>query len=60
MEKYGYSPSLQAIARLPISDRYQLLEKHVAGTAADFANHSALTEFSEVDIDDWDAADGEA
>ena len=54
-QKYRQPSSLQNIARLPIDERHQLLEKHVAKMAEDFANEPALTEFSEIDMDDWSA-----
>lgn len=59
MEKYGRPSSLQEIAQLPLHERHQVLEKYIAETAEDFANDPALTEFSEVDIDDWGVNDGE-
>jgi predicted Holliday junction resolvase-like endonuclease len=54
-EKNDYHLSLQEIARLPIQKRHELLEKHIAEIAEDFANDPALTEFSELDMDDWNA-----
>ena len=54
-QKYSHHLSLQEIARLPVNERHQLLEEHVAETAEDFASDPALTEFSEIDMDDWSA-----
>lgn len=45
--------SMQEIARLPIHERHQLLKQYVPAMAEDFANDPALTEFSELDVDDW-------
>ena len=49
------SLSLREIVKLPVGDRHKLLSHYVADTAEDFANDSALTEFAELDVNDWDA-----
>ena len=48
-------PSLREIVRLPIPERHKILEKYVPAMAADFATDPALTEFSDLDMDDWNA-----
>jgi predicted Holliday junction resolvase-like endonuclease len=53
--KHDYRLSLQEIARLPIHKRHELLEEQIAEIAEDFANDPALTEFSELDMNDWSA-----
>ena len=47
--------SMQEIARLPIRERHQLLKQYIPGMINDFENDPAMTEFSEVDIDQWGA-----
>lgn len=45
--------SMQEIARLPISERHQRLKQYIPAMAEDFKDDPALTEFSEIDMDDW-------
>jgi hypothetical protein len=45
--------SMQEIAQLPIHERHQYLQPYIPAMAEDFANDPALTEFSELDMDDW-------
>lgn len=52
--------SMQEIVRLPIQERHQLLKKYVPAMAEDFVNDPALTEFAEIDIDDWAVDDATA
>lgn len=52
--------SLREIARLPIQERHEVLEKYVPAMAEDFATDPALTEFSELDMDEWDATHDES
>jgi hypothetical protein len=46
--------SLQQLAQLPIQERHQYLKDSVAATAEDFATDSELTEFSVLDVEDWE------
>ncbi len=46
--------SLQEIARLPVTDRHQILAPYIAATAEDFLNEPDLTEFSVLDGEDWE------
>ena len=46
--------SLQQIAVLSIQERHQYLKDSVAATAEDFAIDSELTEFSVLDVEDWE------
>lgn len=52
--------SLKEIACLPITERHQYLQQYMPAMVEDFATDPALTEFSELDIDDWDADHGNA
>ncbi|WP_247219339.1 DUF2281 domain-containing protein [Synechococcus sp. C9] len=47
-------PSLQQIARLPLSQRHQALAPFIADTATDFQTDPALTEFAVLDSEDWE------
>ena len=47
--------SLQEIACLPILERHKILEKYIPTMAKDFASDPTLTEFSDLDMDDWNA-----
>lgn len=47
--------SLQQLAKLPISDRNQLLAPYVTAMAEDFQNDPELTEFSVLDTEDWES-----
>ena len=40
------------ISKLPIHERYKLLEKYIPAMAEDFASDPTLTEFSELERDD--------
>lgn len=46
-------PPMTEIVKLPIAERHKLLKKYIPAMAKDFANDVALTEFSELDIEDW-------
>lgn len=46
--------SLQQIAKLPIGDRNQLLAPYIATMAEDFQTDPELTEFSVLDVEDWE------
>jgi hypothetical protein len=48
------SLSLQQIAKLPIQERDRLLAPYVDAMAEDFQTDPELTEFSELDIEDWE------
>lgn len=50
--------SLKEIAGLPIAERHQYLKQYVPAMTEDFATDPSLTEFSELDMDDWDANHG--
>ena len=52
-------PSLQQLARLPLSQRHQALEPFIAETAEDFSTDPALTEFAALDSEDWEFPDDE-
>jgi hypothetical protein len=45
--------SLQEIAKLPLEERHKLIAPYVAAMAEDFLNDSELTEFSVLDLEDW-------
>ena len=47
-------PSLPEIATLPLSQRYALLMPYMAATAEDFAQDPDLTEFADLDTEDWE------
>jgi hypothetical protein len=51
--------SMQEIAQLPVHERHQYLQQYIPAMVEDFANDPALTEFSEVDMDDWAAANSQ-
>lgn len=59
MQRDGELPPMTEIVKLPIAERHKLLKKYVPAMAKDFANDSALTEFSELDIEDWAKNDAE-
>lgn len=46
--------SLQQIVKLSVRDRHQYLKDFIATTANDFLTDSTLTEFSVLDVEDWD------
>lgn len=46
--------SLQEIARLPVTERHQILAPFIAATAEDFLTDPELTEFSVLDGEDWE------
>ncbi|CBN57471.1 MULTISPECIES: hypothetical protein [Kamptonema] len=46
--------SLQEIARLPVTERHQLLAPFIAATAEYFLTDPELTEFSVLDGEDWE------
>lgn len=48
-------PSLQQLAALPLTERHQVLAASIAATAQDFLTDPDLTEFANLDLDDWDA-----
>lgn len=48
-------PSLKQLAALPLTERHQVLAASVAATAQDFLTDPDLTEFANLDLDDWDA-----
>ena len=48
-------PSLQQLAALPLVERHQVLAASVAATAQDFHTDPDLTEFANLDLDNWDA-----
>lgn len=52
-EQTSHRLSMQEIARLPILERHQLLKQYIPAMAEDFASDPALTEFAELDVDDW-------
>ncbi|QQE63778.1 DUF2281 domain-containing protein [Leptolyngbya sp. BL0902] len=52
-------PSLQQLARLPLSQRHQALEPFVTETAKDFRDDPELTEFAALDSEDWEFPDDE-
>ena len=45
--------SLQEIARLPVTERHQILAPFIPATAEDFLSDPELTEFSILDGEDW-------
>jgi hypothetical protein len=45
---------LQQLAKLSINKRHQYLKSSIAATAEDFATDPELTEFSELDGEDWE------
>ena len=47
--------SLQEIARLPVTERHQLLAPFIPATAEDFLTDPELTEFSVLDGEDWES-----
>jgi hypothetical protein len=49
--------SLQEIARLPVTERHQILAPFIAATAEDFLTDPELTEFSVLDGEDWENND---
>ena len=49
--------SLQEIAKLPVTERHQLLAPFIAATAEDFLTDPELTEFSILDGEDWENND---
>lgn len=46
--------SLRETARLPLEERYKILEPFIAAIAEDFLNDPELTEFSVLDGEDWE------
>lgn len=52
-------PSLQQLARLPLSQRHQALEPFIAETAEDFRDDPELTEFAALDNEDRELLDGQ-
>jgi hypothetical protein len=46
--------SLSQIAKLPINDRNTILAPYIVDTAKDFLNDPELTEFADLDLDNWD------
>jgi hypothetical protein len=46
--------SLQQIAKLPVSERNQILAPYVTAMAEDFRTNPELTEFSVLDAEDWE------
>lgn len=46
-------PSMQEIARLPVHERHRILQKYIPAMVKDFDNDPNLTEFSELDMDEW-------
>jgi hypothetical protein len=48
--------SLQQLAKLPVKERHQYLKAFIAATANDFSTDPALTEFSVLDVEDWEIA----
>jgi hypothetical protein len=59
-EQSGHRLSMQEIARLPIAERHQRLKQYIPAMVEDFANDPAMTEFAELDIDDWAVDDGQS
>jgi len=49
--------SLQNLARLPVSQRHQLLKPLVEDMATDFKTDPELTEFAVLDGEDWELTD---
>ena len=49
--------SLQEIAKLPVTERHQILAPFIAATAEDFLTDPELTEFSVLDGEDWENND---
>jgi ABC-type transporter MlaC component len=47
-------PSLQQLANLPVKERHQHLKAAIAATANDFSTDPELTEFSVLDVEDWE------
>ena len=45
--------SMQELAQLPIAERHQRLKQYIPAMVEDFKNDPALTEFSDLDMDDW-------
>jgi hypothetical protein len=45
--------SLSQIAKLPINDRNTILAPYILDTARDFLNDPELTEFADLDLDNW-------
>ncbi len=50
------SLSLQQLAKLPVKERHQYLKAFIPATANDFSTDPALTEFSVLDVEDWEIA----
>ncbi len=46
--------SLQELAKLPLSERANLLSAYLPATAQDFLTNAELTEFSVLDSEDWE------
>ncbi|QMS89343.1 hypothetical protein HUN01_17795 [Nostoc edaphicum CCNP1411] len=46
--------SLKEIASLSLAERHKILEPLIAATAEDFLNDPELTEFSVLDVEDWE------
>jgi hypothetical protein len=46
--------SLQQLAKLPISERNQILSAYIPATAQDFLDDPELTEFSVLDAEGWE------
>ncbi|WP_127085112.1 hypothetical protein [Dulcicalothrix desertica] len=46
--------SLQEIAKLPLEERHKLIAPYVAAMAENFLNDPELTEFSVLDVEDWE------
>ena len=53
-------PSMQEIARLPVHERHRILQKYIPAMVEDFDNDPALTEFSELDMNEWAVDDATA
>ncbi|MGC1310324.1 MAG: hypothetical protein WA885_24100 [Phormidesmis sp.] len=52
--------SMQEVARLPVRERHQYLKQYIPAMVDDFAHDPALTEFSELDMDDWAVDDAQS
>jgi hypothetical protein len=50
------SLSLQQLVKLPVNERHQYLKTFIPATATDFSTDPALTEFSVLDVEDWEIA----
>jgi hypothetical protein len=52
------SLSLQQLAKLPVKERHQYLKAFIPAIANDFSTDPALTEFSVLDVEDWEISNG--